>query len=110
MDRCIRKIYLELLEDFQKRKINTFGFCLAFENTGKLTSDIIHIFESNFIILSPDKKALHFSNLLEEVFDLCQDYFQDLEFLDANPNPEEFEKSKIESNNSVGKIYLKILI
>ena len=58
--------------------------------------------------MSPDEKALDFSNLLEEVFDLCQDYFQDLEFLDANPNPEEFEKSKIEFNNSVGKISLKI--
>ena len=108
LDWCIREIYVELLEDFQKGKINTFEFCLAFENTGKLTSDIIDIFESNFIILSPDEKALDFSNLLEEVFDLCQNYFQDLEFLDANPNPEEFEKSKIEFNNSLKKIYLKI--
>jgi hypothetical protein len=108
LDWCICEIYLELLEDFQKRKINTSEFCLAFENTGKLTSDIIDIFESNFIILSSDEKALDFSNLLEEVFDLRQDYFQYLEFLDANPNPEEFEKSKIEFNNFVGKIYLKI--
>jgi hypothetical protein len=96
------------LKDFQKGQINTSEFCLAFENTGKLTSDIINILESNLIILSPDEKSLGFSDLLEEVFDLYQDYFQDLEFLDANPNPEEFEKSKIEFNNSVGKIYLKI--
>ena len=88
--------------------MNTSEFCLAFENTGKLTSDIIDIFESNFIVLSADEKALDFSNLLEEVFDLCQDYFQDLEFFDANPNPKEFEKSKIEFNNSLVKIYLKI--
>ena len=108
LDWCIREIYVELLKDFQKGEINTSEFCLAFENTGKLTSDILDIFESNFIILSPDEKALGFSNLLEEVFDLCRDYFQDLEFLDANPNPEEFEKSKIEFNNSLGKIYLKI--
>ena len=94
------------MEDFQKGKINTSEFCLDFENTGKLISDIIEIFESNFIILSTDEKVLDFSNLLEEVFDLCQDYFQDLEFLDANPK--EFEKSKIESNNSLLKIYLKI--
>jgi hypothetical protein len=58
--------------------------------------------------LSFDKKGLDFSNLLEEVFDLSQNYFQDLEFLDPNPNPEEFEKSKIEFNNSFGKAYLKI--
>lgn len=108
LDWCIRETYLEFLEDFQKRKINTFQFCLAFENTGKLTSDIIDIFESNFIILSPDQKALEFSNLLEEIFDLCQDYFQDLEFLDANLSSEEFEKSKIEFKNSIEKVYLKI--
>ena len=108
MDWCIREHYLDLLENFQKGKISTFDFCLAFENTGKLTSDIIDIFESNFIILSPDEKVVDFSNLLEEVFDLCRDYFQDLEFLDANPSSEDFEKSKIEFNNSLGKIYLKI--
>ena len=49
LDWCIRETYVELLEDFQKGKINTSKFCLAFENTGKLTSDIIDIFESNFI-------------------------------------------------------------
>ena len=108
LDWCIRETYIELLEDFQKGKINTSEFCLAFENTGKLTSDIIDIFESNFIILSPDEKVVDFSNLLEEVFDLCRDYFQDLEFLDANPSSEDFEKSKIEFNNSLEKIYLKI--
>ena len=108
MDWCIRETYVELLEDFQKGKITSFEFCLAFENTGKLTSDIIDIFESNFIILSPDEKAVDFSELLEEVFDLCQDYFQNLEFLDANPSSEDFEKSKIEFNNSFRKIYSKI--
>ena len=61
LDWCIRETYVELLEDFQKGKINTSEFCLAFENTGKLTSDIIDIFESNFIILSPDEKVLDFS-------------------------------------------------
>ena len=108
LDWCIRETYVELLEDFQKGKINTFEFCLAFENTGKLTSDIIDIFESNLIILSPDEKVVNFSNLLEEVFDLCRDYFQDLEFLDANPSSEDFKKSKIEFNNSLEKIYFKI--
>ena len=108
MNWCIRETYVELLEDFQKGKISTFEFCLAFENTGKLTSDIIDIFESNLIILSPNEKSLGFSDLLEEVFDLCQDYFQNLEFLDANPSSEEFEKSKIEFKNSVEEIFLKI--
>ena len=45
---------------------------------------------------------------LEEVFDLCQVYFHNLKLLDTNPNSEEFEKYKIEFNNSLEKIYLKI--
>ena len=100
LDWCIREIYLELLEDFQKGKINTSEFCLAFENTGKLTSDIIDIFESNFIILSPDEKALDFSNLLEEVFEICEGYLQDAEFRDEN--------SEVEVKNSIEEIYFKI--
>ena len=38
LDWCIRETYVELLEDFQKGKITSFEFCLAFENTGKLSA------------------------------------------------------------------------
>ena len=58
--------------------------------------------------MAPNEKVLDVSNLLEEVLDLYQDYFKDLEFLGTNPSSEEFEKSKIEFKNSLGKIYLKI--
>ena len=40
MDWCIREHYLDLLENFRKGKIHTFEFCISFENTGKLTSDM----------------------------------------------------------------------
>ena len=56
LDWCIREHYLDLLENFRKGKIQTFEFCISFENTGKLTSDIIDILESNLIILSPNEK------------------------------------------------------
>ena len=89
-----------MLEKFRKGKIQTFKFCLNFENTGKLTSDLIDSLESNLIILSPTEKSLIFSKLLEEVFDNCEGYLQEGEFRD--------EKPEIELKSSVEEIYLKI--
>ena len=40
LDWCIHEHYLDLLKNFRKGKIQTFEFCISFENTGKLTSDI----------------------------------------------------------------------
>ena len=100
LDWCICEHYLDLLENFRKGKIQTFEFCISFENTGKLTSDILDILESNLIILSPNEKSLGFSDLLEEVFDTCEGYLQDAEFRDEN--------SEVEFKNSVEEIFLKI--
>ena len=102
-DWCIREHYLDLLENYRKGKIQTFEFCISFENTEKLTSDILDILESNLIILSPNEKSLGFSDLLEEVFDTCQAYLQYLE--DAEFHDENFE---VEIKNSVEEIFLKI--
>jgi len=99
-DWCIREQYLDLLKNFQKGKIQTFEFCISFENTGKLTSDIVDILESNLIILSPNEKSLGFANLLEKVFDICEGYLQEAEFRDEN--------SEVEFKNSVEEIFLKI--
>ena len=73
---------------------------ISFENTRKLTSDILDILESNLIILSPNEKSLSFSDLLEEVFDTCKAYLQDAEFRDEN--------SEVEFKNSVEEIFFKI--
>jgi GTP-sensing pleiotropic transcriptional regulator CodY len=88
LDWCLRENYLELLDDFRKGKIKTFEFSIRFENIGKLTSDIIDMLESNLIILSPNEKSLGFSNLLEEVFETCQDYLEDADFRDENSESE----------------------
>lgn len=101
LDWCIREHYFDLLENFQKGKIQTFEFCISFENTEKLTSDILDILESNLIILSPNEKSLGFLDLLEEVFDTCEGYLQDAEFRDEN--------SEVEFKNSVEEIFLNIL-
>lgn len=100
LDWCIREHYLDLLENFLKMETQTFEFCISFENTGKVTSDIIDILESNLIILSPNEKSLGFSNLLEKVFATCEAYLQELEFCDEN--------SEVEFKNSIEEIYLKI--
>ena len=71
-----------------------------FEKIGKLTSAIIDILESNLILLSPNEKSLGFSNLLEEVFDICSTYLQDAEFRD--------ETSEVEFQNSIEEIYFQI--
>jgi len=102
LDWCIREHYLDLLENFKKGKIQNFQLCISFENTGKLTSDILDILESNLIILSTSEKSLGFSDLLEEVFDICETYLQDAEadFRDEN--------SEVEFKNSIKEAYLKI--
>ena len=71
------------MENFRKRKIQTFEFCISFENTGKLISDIIDNLESNLIILSPNDFSLSFSDLLEEVFNTCEE-LPNLMSIDAN--------------------------
>jgi len=47
LDWCIREHYLDLLENFRKGKLQTFDFCINFENTGQVTSDLLDILESN---------------------------------------------------------------
>ena len=100
LDWCIRENYLELLEDFRKGKMKAFEFCITFEKTGKLTGDIIDILESNLILLSPDEKSFGFSDLLEEIFDLCSTHLEDTEFHDKN--------SEVEFKNSIEEIYFQI--
>jgi GTP-sensing pleiotropic transcriptional regulator CodY len=109
LDWCIRENYLELLEDLRKGKIELSEFCVDFEEIGNLTSDIIRSFESNFIILSPNEKSLGFSDLLEEIFDLCEQYFEDLEFgYNNSPSEIELKNLEVEIKNSIEKIYFQI--
>jgi len=97
---CIREHYLDLLENFRKGKLQTFDFCISFDNTGRVTSDILDILESNLILLAPNDVSLGFSDLLQEIFDACEAYLQDPEFRDEN--------SDVELKNSVEESYLKI--
>lgn len=116
---CIWKTYLDLLENFQKGKIETFDFCISSQNIGLLIDDITDILESNLIILSPNEKSSAFSDLLNEVLTACGDYLQDADFNERVASVEDYEvklkeheivlkDSEVHLKNSVEKTYLKI--
>ena len=90
------------------KKSPTFEFCISFENTEKLTSDILNVLEANLIILSPNEKSLGFSDLLEELFDTCEAYLQDAEFRHENSEVEvknAVKKFSYSSNLAIGILY-----
>jgi hypothetical protein len=82
--------------------MKAFEFCITFEKTGKLTGDITDILESNLILLLPHEKSFGFSDLLEEIFDLCSTYLEGAEFQDHDKN------SEVEFKNSIEEIYFQI--
>ena len=92
--------YLKLLENFQKRKIEDFEFCFAFEERGLLMSDLSDILKSNLILLSPHEKSNHFSSFISAMIDICKSY---IENADGND-----EDSKIEFENLILEMYLQL--
>lgn len=81
-------------------KLTNFNFSVDFEKTDKLSSEVVSILKSNLIILSPHSKALGFSELLEEIFDLCYERLEEFEFHD--------KIFKIELKILIQQVYLKI--
>jgi hypothetical protein len=98
-----REGYLNLLENFQKGKIQDFEFCFAFEERGLGISDISNILKSNLILLSPQEKYNHFSSLVSYTIDICKCYIEN-----ADDNDEDSKTKKIEFENLIGKIYLQL--
>jgi hypothetical protein len=64
--------YLQLLEEFMKEKIDIYEFCSTFCERGLLSSEVVGILKSNWILLSPHENPLKFSDLLDEIFDYCE--------------------------------------
>jgi hypothetical protein len=98
-----REGYLNLLENFQKGKIQDFEFCFAFEERGLLITAISDILKSNLILLSPQEKYNHFSSLVSYTIDICKCYIEN-----ADDNDEDSKTKKIEFENLIGKIYLQL--
>jgi hypothetical protein len=97
-----RENYLELREDFRKGKLKYLEFCVAFEKRGQLNSEARRILESNLILFSPHQKSFGFSDLLEEIFDLCSMQLEDAESYDYDKN------SEIEFKNRIEETYFQI--
>ena len=83
-----------------EEKIDIGEFFIAFEERAKLSEEVKDILESNLILLSPHEKSLGFSDLLEEIFDVCDMYIEDAELNDKS--------SEIEFRNFIEKTYFQI--
>lgn len=116
---CIREHYLDLLENFQKGKMETFDFCRCFDNTNKIVDNFTDVLESNLIVLSPNDKSLVFADLLEEIFDECEAYLQTADFdsrlymskdynIEVKKHEKQLKEIEVELKKSVRETYLKI--
>ena len=97
-----RDYYLELQEKFLKNKITIGEFCHAFPERDVSNSEAAEMLESNFILLSPDKKSLDFSKLTDEILEACYGYDPDPEFLEIR------EREKKRFRDLVQTIYFQI--
>lgn len=99
----IRDQYLELLDKFIDKKIDSFNFRIAFCERYKSIEKVSNLLKSNLVLLSPDKKSLNFGDLLAIIEDYCEGYSDDPE-----PFRNEFEIGDVEFRILIEKIYLKI--
>ena len=99
----IRDQYLELLDKFIDKKIDSFNFRIAFCERYESIEKVADLLKSNRVLLSPDKNSLNFADLLEEIDDCCKAYSGDPE-----PFRNKFEIGDVEFRISIEKIYLKI--
>ena len=99
----IRYQYLELLENYREKKIDSFNFRIAFCERYESIEKVADLLKSNLVLLSPDKNSLNFGDLLSKIDDYCKAYSNDPE-----PFRNKFEIGDVEFRISIEKIYLKI--
>jgi len=99
----IRDQYLELLDKFIDKKIDSFNFRIAFCERYESIEKVADLLKSNLVLLSPDKNSLNFGDLLSKIDDCCKAYSDDPE-----PFRNKFEIGDVEFRISIEKIYLKI--
>ena len=99
----IRDQYLELLDKFIDKKIDSFNFRIAFCERYESIEKVADLLKSNRVLLSPDKNSLNFGDLLSKIDNCCQAYSDDPE-----PFRNKFEIKDVEFQISIEKIYLKI--
>lgn len=99
----IRDQYLELLENYREKKIDSFKFRIAFCERYESIEKVADLLKSNRVLLSPDKNSLNFGDLLAKIDNCCKAYSDDPE-----PFRNKFEIGDVEFRISIEKIYLKI--
>ena len=99
----IRDQYLELLDKFIEKKIDSFNFRIAFCERYESIEKVANLLKSNRVLLSPDKNSLDFGDLLSEIDSCCKVYSDDPE-----PFRNKFEIGEVEFRTSIEKIYLKM--
>lgn len=99
----IRDQYLELLENYKKKKIDICKFRIQFFERYESVEKVADVLKSHRVLLSPDKNSLNFGDLLSEIDDSCKVYSNDPE-----PFRNKFEIGDVEFRISIEKIYFKI--
>lgn len=99
----IRDQYLELLDKFIDKKIDSFNFRIAFCERYESIEKVADLLKSNRVLLSPDKNSLNFADLLAKIDNCCKAYSDDPE-----PFRNKFEIGDVEFRISIEKIYLEI--
>ena len=99
----IRDQYLELLDKFIDKKIDSFNFRIAFCERYESIKKVADLLKSNLVLLFPDKNSLNFGDPLSKIDNCCKAYSDDPE-----PFRNKFEIGDVEFRISIEKIYLKI--
>jgi hypothetical protein len=99
----IRDQYLELLDKFIEKKIDSFNFRIGFSERYESIDKVTELLQANRVILSPDENCLEFGYLLAKIDNCCKAYCDDPE-----PFQNKFEIGEVEFTTSIEKIYLKI--
>ena len=99
----IRDQYLEFLENYREKKIDSFNFRIRFCERYESIEKVADLLKSNRVLLSPDENSLDFGDLLSEIDSCCKAYWNDPE-----PFRNKFEIGDVEFRVSIEKIYFKI--
>ena len=99
----IRDQYLELLENYREKKIDSFKFRVEFSERYESIEKVADLLKSNRVLLSPDKNSLNFGDLLSKIDDCCKAYSDDPE-----PFRNKFEIADAEFTILMEKIYFQM--
>lgn len=75
----IRDQYLELLENYTEKKIDSSNFRIRFSERYESIEKVADLLKSNRVLLSPDEKSLDFGDLLSEINNCSKAYGDDPE-------------------------------